>query len=155
MKAKNVNGKIIIYNNIPKNWGNVIGVNYMSNDELKTLGFYDVVEPSRNRSQKYGIIYFDSDNEVFTYPVENITFSQTVAQLKEEKIESLKELYNRELAKTDWYVVREAEGGTAVPGEIATERGNLRTECATHEANINAKTTKAQVVDYELPSFSI
>ena len=70
-KGKNINGKIIIYNNTPKSWNNVIGVNYMGDDELKTLGFYDVVEPSKTRSQKYGIIYFDSENEVYTYPVEN------------------------------------------------------------------------------------
>ena len=56
------------------------------------------------------------------------------------------------LQPTDWMVVREAEGGTAVPSDIATERSNLRTECATKEAEINAKTTKAQVVDYALPN---
>ena len=67
------------------------------------------------------------------------------------KIANLKAIYNGKLSQTDWYVVRAAEGGTAVPSDIATERSNLRTECATKEAEIDAKTTKAQVVDYQLP----
>ena len=73
-------------------------------------------------------------------------------ELKEQKIANLKYLYNRELAKTDWYIIRGQEG-TAVPQDILDARTTLRTECATHETNINAKTTKASVVDYELSSF--
>lgn len=150
MKGISVNGRITLYNQVPKTWGNVLGVNYMSDEELKTIGFYDVVRPDKKHSEKYGIIYFDSDNEVFTYPVEAITYSQTVAELKEEKISLLKEIYNQELAKTDWYIIRSQEG-ISVPQNILDAREALRTDCATHETAINAKTTKASVVDYELP----
>lgn len=152
MVAINLNGTIKTYYSIPKTWGKQIGVNYMSDEDLKTLGFYDVVNPTISDSQELGDIYFDADNEVFTYPVESKTYTQTVAELKEQKIASLKHLYNQELAKTDWYIIRGQEGN-AVPQNILDSRTTLRTECATHETNINAKTTKAGVIDYEFPNF--
>ena len=152
MKGINLNGTIKTYNSVPKTWGNILGVNYMSDEDLEGLGFYDVVRPSTKQSEQLGDIFFDADAEVFTYPVESRTYTQTVAELKEQKIANLKQLYNSELAKTDWYIIRGQEG-TAVPQDILDARTTLRTECTTHETNINAKTTKASVIDYELPSF--
>ena len=152
MKGINLNSTIKTYSSVPKTWGNILGVNYMSDEDLKGLGFYDVVRPSTKQSEELGDIYFDADAEVFTYPVESRTYTQTVAELKEQKIETLKSLYNSQLAKTDWYIIRGQEG-TAVPQDILDARTALRTECATHETNINAKTTKASVIDYELPNF--
>ena len=150
MKAINIDGTIKTYTNL-RSYGGVIGLQYASDSDLEALGFYDVVTPSKKESQEYGDIEWDADNSVFTYSLVNKTYSETVAELKTKKIENLKNIYNNKLSRTDWYVVRAAEGGTAVPSDIATERTNLRTECATKEAEINAKTTKAQVVDYELP----
>lgn len=152
MKGININGTIKTYSSVPKTWGNILGVNYMSDEDLKGLGFYDVVRPDTKQSEELGDIYFDAVAEVFTYPVESRTYTQTVAELKEQKIANLKHLYNSQLAKTDWYIIRGQEG-TAVPQDILDARTTLRTECATHETNINAKTTKASVIDYELPSF--
>ena len=152
MKAINIDGTIKIYSNL-KSFGGALGLQYSSDSDLEALGFYDVVTPTTKQSQELGAIEWDADNSVFTYPVQNKTYSQTVAELKAQKIENLKHLYNSKLAKTDWYVVRAAEGGTAVPSEIATERSDLRTECATKEAEINALSTKASIVDYQLPSF--
>jgi len=153
MKGINLNGTIKTYSSVPKTWGNILGVNYMSDEDLKGLGFYDVVRPSTKQSEQLGDIYFDADAEVFTYPVESKTYTQTVAELKEQKIANLKALYNSELAKTDWYIIR-AQEGIAAPQEILDARAALRSESATHEQAINAKTTKASVIDYELPSFT-
>jgi len=152
MKGINLNGTIKTYSSVPKTWGNILGVNYMSDEDLKGLGFYDVVTPTTKQSEQLGDIYFDEVNEVFTYPVESRTYTQTVAELKEQKIENLKSLYNSQLAKTDWYIIRSQEG-ISVPQDILDTRTALRTECATHETNINALTTKASVIDYELPNF--
>ena len=148
MKAINLNGTIKTYSSVPKTWGNILGVNYMSEDELKGLGFYDVIKPSTSATQKLGDIYFDADNEVFTYLIESITYSETVAEIKERKIIELKDFYNFQLSKTDWYIIR-AQEGTAVPQDILDSRSALRTECATHEEAINALTTKASVINYE------
>tara|TARA_R100000458_G_C8185691_1_gene181149 strand:- start:198 stop:809 length:612 start_codon:yes stop_codon:yes gene_type:complete len=45
---------------------------------------------------------------------------------------------NRFLSKTDWKVIRAAEGGTALPSADATYRANVRTQSGLREATINA-----------------
>ena len=152
MVAIDINGSIKTYNSVPKIWGNIIGVNYMSDSDLETIGFYSVVRPTTKQSEQLGYIYFDTDNQVFTYPVESKTYTQTVAELKEQKIENLKHLYNLQLAKTDWYIIRGQEG-ILVPQSIADKRSQLREECTSKENEINNLTTKASIIDYELPNF--
>ena len=152
MVAIDINGSIKTYNSVPKIWGNIIGVNYMSDSDLETIGFYSVVRPTTKQSEQLGYIYFYTDNQVFTYPVESKTYTQTVAELKEQKIENLKHLYNLQLAKTDWYIIRGQEG-ILVPQSIADKRSQLREECTSKENEINNLTTKASIIDYELPNF--
>ena len=152
MKGINLNGTIKTYSSVPKTWGNILGVNYMSDEDLKGLGFYDVVIPTTKQSEQLGDIYFDADVEVFTYPVEARTYTQTVAELKEQKIANLKAIYNSKLAATDWYIIREAETSVATPDEIKYERARLRNEANDKESEINALTTKANIIDYELPN---
>lgn len=154
MKAIQIDGAIKRYTTIPKSWGNVIaGFNLLSSTEWEAAGFYDVVTPSYDSATQYlGDLEWDSDSSTFTYPVINRTWTQTVAELKEAKITNLKAIYNRKLSETDWYIIREAEGGTATPQSILDDRAALRTECGTKEGEINAKTTKAAVVSYSLPN---
>ena len=151
MKAINDNG-IKTFNSVPKTWKNKIGLQYASDSDLEEIGFYDVEQPSIKPSQEYGDIEWDADNSKFTYPVNNRTFSQTVQELKDQKLENLKFIYNSKLAKTDWYVTRKQEKGTAIPSDIQTERDDLRTEYDTKKAEINSKNTKASIVDYQMPT---
>jgi len=154
MKARQENGAIKKYVNVPKSFGNVMGgFDNLSDSELEAYGFYNVVTPSYDSDiQKLGDIEWDADNSVFTYPVINKTWTQTVAELKTQKIESLKAIYNRKLAETDWVIVRDTELGNTTEQSILDDRAALRTECATKEGEINAKTTKAAVVSYSLPN---
>ena len=155
MKAVNLNGTIKTYSSIPKSWGNVVGgFDTLSDSDLESYGFYDVITPSYNYNiQELGSIEWDSDNSVFTYPVENKEFSQSLAEMKAQKIENLKAIYGQELAKTDWIIIRDQELGNATDSDVLTARAALRTNCATKEEAINGKTTKAYVADYSLPSF--
>mgnify|MGYP001258959592 FL=1 len=41
------------------------------------------------------------------------------------------------LQDTDWYTIREAEGGTAMPSNIKTWRASIRTKANTHCTNID------------------
>jgi len=154
MKAIQINGAIKRYTSIPKAWGNVIGgFHLLSSTEWEAAGFYDVVTPSYDSAtQKLGDLEWDADNSVFTYPVINKTWTQTVAELKAQKIESLKAIYNRKLAETDWVIVRDTELGNTTDQSILDDRAALRTECATKEGEINSKTTKASIVSYSLPN---
>ena len=48
------------------------------------------------------------------------------------------------LQDTDWYIVRKADAGTAVPSAITTHRAAVRTKCASQETQItNAADTPA------------
>ena len=50
------------------------------------------------------------------------------------------------LAKYDWYVVRKAEKGTAIPTSISTYRDAVRTACDTREKEIDACSDTAALV---------
>jgi hypothetical protein len=82
MKAKDFNGTIKTWRRLPKTYQ---GDNklYMSFDKAsdsvqQSEGFYNVIKPSYDSiSQRLGSIEFDSENEVFTYPVIDIDFDAT------------------------------------------------------------------------------
>ena len=153
MKAIQINGAIKRYNTIPKAWGNVIGgFDLLSSTEWEAAGFYDVVTPSYDSATQYlGDIEWDADSSTFTYRVIDKTWSETVSELKESKIADLKNIYNRKLSQTDWYIIRSQEG-TSAPQDVLDARAALRTECATKESEINALTTKKAVASYSLPN---
>ena len=60
------------------------------------------------------------------------------------KVEGLKTILIRNikaqaagiLQETDWYVIRKADSGTAVPSAITTHRAAVRTKCASMETSI-------------------
>ncbi len=64
--------------------------------------------------------------------------------LKYNLIQTIKKQAAGELQNTDWYVVRKADAGTAVPSAITTHRAAVRTKCAEMETAItNAANTPA------------
>ena len=150
MKAIEINGEIKVYNSLPNSWKGVMGnFSKLSDEEIKSYGFYDVVTPDYNsRTQELSNIFWDENNEVFTYAVNDIEFSQTVEELKEMQINDLKKRLNLKLEETDWYILRKAERNIDIPSEITTERNNLFAELETKENEINALTNKADIITY-------
>ena len=64
--------------------------------------------------------------------------------LKYNLIQTLKQQAAGELQKTDWYIVRKADAGTAVPSSITNHRAAVRTKTAEMETAItNAADTPA------------
>jgi|TARA_Y100000310_G_scaffold305845_1_gene346453 hypothetical protein len=64
--------------------------------------------------------------------------------LKTLRIEDIKRQAAVILQNTDWYIVRKADAGTAVPSAITTHRAAVRTKCAEMETAItNASDTPA------------
>ena len=150
MKAIKINGNIKVYSNLPNSWEGVMGnFSGLSDEEIKAYGFYDVVTPDYNSTiQKLSDIFWDADNEVFTYSVSNIEFSKTLEELKELTIRNLKMNALNSLSVTDWYVTRKTEKNIDIPSSIITERDAIRTQINTKEAEINNLTTKNAVVEY-------
>jgi len=77
----------------------------------------------------------DEDNN----PILDQDGNQVVTKgLKTIWIEQTKVTANSLLAKSDWYVVRNAEKSTAIPADISTYRDAVRTATGTIETAINA-----------------
>ena len=67
-----------------------------------------------------------------------------VKGLKTVLIKNIKSQAAGELSKTDWYITRKADAGTAVPSSITTHRAAVRTKAAEQETAItNAADTPA------------
>ena len=155
-KAIEINGEIKVYNTLPKSWSNVIGgFHLLSDEQLESYGFYDAIIPEHNNSvEELSAIYFDSDNEIFTYDVSDKTWSETVAELKTRRINHFKSRVNIELQKTHWYIIRSVDNGDDIPSNITDARAATRTQSDTVESEINALTTKKNVMQYDFPNVS-
>ncbi len=67
-----------------------------------------------------------------------------VEGLKTILIRTIKQQAAEELQNTDWYVIRKADAGTAIPSSITNHRAAVRTKCAEMETSItNASDTPA------------
>jgi len=168
MKARIEAGKIVKYSQIPQKFkaGSKLiagGGRNLSTEKLEEYGFYDVVVPDYDPVTQ--VIYnlhmdssyaaptpddADATRTVFTYDVKSKTISETVAELKTKRIKELKELAYNKLQPTDWYAIRKAEKGTAIPSATQTERDDIRATVTTKEAEINALTTKAAILKYDI-----
>ena len=158
MKAINNNGKITIYQGVPQSFTSSQGVHLnapnMSDEALKDAGLFDVIISSEydERIHDLGEIYWDAENTVFRKDLIVKEIIQTLDELKTNKINNFKSIVNSELQKTDWYVIRKADNNDAIPEDVITARTDLRTQSATVENEINALTTKKEVVLYEFPN---
>ena len=84
----------------------------------------------------------DSDNGLL--PSDKSVGDVKVEGLKTIKIRTVKSQAAGILRDTDWYIVRKADAGTAVPSAITTHRAAVRTKCASMETAItNASNTPA------------
>ena len=84
----------------------------------------------------------DSDNGFL--PSDKSVGDVKTKGLKTVLIETLKKQAAQILQETDWYIIRKADAGTAVPSSITTHRAAVRTKAAQMETSItNAADTAA------------
>ena len=142
-----------------------------SASEKEAIGIYEVIQ---NNAKKKDESYYINTNQTFTYDADAGTVTATYGDatakahadtlftaddednglgtegevktegLKTVRIRGLKVEVAGILAETDWYIVRKADAGTAVPSAITTFRAAVRTKCAAMETAItNASNTPA------------
>ena len=124
-------------------------INYPSNifmlwssSELKAIGIYEIVIDNTNLKDKE---YYINTNQSFNFASDIVTASYGTATakaiadvtdddgnvtkgLKSIKKENLNAEAGGILQSTDWMVIREADGGTAMPSNIKTWRASVRTK---------------------------
>ena len=140
-----------------------------SNEEREAIGIYEVVWDNTNKKDE---AYYTNTNQTFAFAGGVVTASYgsatakphadtlftaqdeidgkgtegevAVEGLKTVRIRTVKQQAAGILQDTDWYVVRKADAGTAVPSAITTHRAAVRTKCAQMETAItNAADTPA------------
>jgi hypothetical protein len=152
MRAININGEIKIFNTLPSTWnGKKYYMGGFASSPIEVLeeeGFYEVVEPQYDHAiEELGELYLE--NNKYHYIINAKTWSETLTELKEQKINYLQEHTNSLLLATDWYYIRQLHRGINVPQEIEDERAAILASHNDHETAINALTKKADVVKYE------
>ena len=124
-----------------------------SESELEALGIYEVVIDNSNFRDQH---YYINTNQSFAFASGRVTASYgsatalaiadtlytaqdetdglgTEGELKSKGLKTIhKETINQQagsiLSQTDWYSIRAADGGTAVPSSVATHRAAVRTK---------------------------
>ena len=148
MLAIEINGEIKTFARLPKSWSDDNGLHLNIKDGSK-YGFKEVVHPAFDgRTQKLDNLHLDGD--VFTYDVVDKIIEGTLAELKSQKVNQLKNIIGSKLSVTDWYVIRNADVGTEIPAAIKEARADLRDQSDILEAQINALTTKKAVVLFDI-----
>jgi hypothetical protein len=91
MVGNTINGKIKIFNSIPKVFSlkpNVFGYDKLDASIHYSDGFRDLVKPTIEANQYLTTLYFDTENDIYTYEVE--TYSDEDIILQENESEYLK-----------------------------------------------------------------
>ena len=119
-----------------------------SKEELAAIG----IKPARFESVDHryvnsGELTWDTSGAeaVGTYA----TTDKDADTLKESMTATVRSLAASTLASSDWYVIREAEGGTAAPAEWTTYRADVRETSNDKEAEIAALADKDAVKAYQ------
>ena len=170
MVAIEKSGTIQTFNRLPNEWNDEKGyhINFRKVSNKEDYGFYDVITPEYDKvTQQLSQIFWDADNKVFTYTVNNIDFDATYPvfdeegketgeakpaydkdTLKADIIVTVKADANRLLAPTDWYSSRKSELGTAIPDNILADRKKIRDKVDAIEAEVAALTTVESILKY-------
>jgi len=149
MKARLEAGKVVKYSSVPNRVDNILGGAKNLNPE--DLGFYDVVVPDYDPVTQviYNLHFVAADNN-FTYDVKDKVISETVDELKEQRISELNRLVYNKLQPTDFYITRFTEKAISIPSAIQVERDGIRSTATTKENEINALTNKAAILKYDI-----
>ena len=105
--------------------------NVWSSEELEAIGIYEVVIDNTNYKNPE---YYINTDQSFDFANDTVTasYGTATAQALDELKTNHKEVINSQagslLSATDWYTIREADGGTACPDNITTHRAAIRTK---------------------------
>ena len=113
-----------------------------SSSELEAIGIYEIIVDNTNYKDP---AYYINTDQSFDFSDDKVTASYGTATAKAlddvteddgSVTKGLKTLYKETineqaggiLSETDWYRIREADGGTAVPSNVSTHRTAVRTK---------------------------
>ncbi len=119
-------------------------MNSWTASELEAIGIYAVVEDNTNLKDA---VYYNNGLQSFVFENDTVTKRFGVASAKDlDRLKSLRKARinsraNTMLATYDWYTIRAAGGGTAVPAAITTYQTAVRLRSNEHATTIDAVST--------------
>ena len=113
-------------------------------DLLATLGITPYSEVKVN--QRY---YWQGELTIADGVGTYAEIDRDVDQLKEGMVSTVKGQVGSKLKATDWQVIREMDGGSAMSQDLKDYRTAIRAEGNAKEAEVNALATLADVIAYE------
>ena len=124
-------GKAFVHDGMqyPANW-----LRLTSLEEKQAIGIVEVPDPA--------VVSWD---QRFYWSVDN---PKDLDELKETWTVKVKEEAGSMLSQTDWYVIRQAENSAAVPAEVLSRRGEIRTLSNEKETAIAACEDVAALAEY-------
>lgn len=158
MKAINNQGIITIHQSVPHTLqtptGTIMNAPALTDQELKEYGLFDLFLSADydSRIHELGEIYFDSAAQCYRKDIVNKTWTKTIDEYKEQAINNYKHSIGSKLSVTDWYIIREMDNGTEVPGDITSQRQSLRDTCNEVEQQINDLTTIEEIITFNYPN---
>ena len=106
---------------------------------------YTIASDKSSVIRTIGVKDVDKDledvNEVDENGIQNI-----IRGLKYNAIQNIKAQQSEYLLKTDWYIIRKADNGTAIPSNIQTWRDAIRSDATRIENAITAAVTMDQFI---------
>ena len=148
MKAIEIDGKIKTYSSVPKKWSDENGL-HLNIGDGSAFGFKDVVEPTfDSRIEKLDNLHLDGD--VYTYDVIEKPIKETLAELKNIKLQEVNTITSERLSATDWYIIRNIDSGDEIPIDVKNSRSEYRKKSNEIIDEINALTTKEQVLTFSI-----
>ena len=160
MKAVNNEGVITFYQSVPNSFRSSTGlhlnVKEWSNQDMKDNGLFDVIIDDNydSRIHDLGEIYWDTQSTCFRKDYTNKIYTKSLEEYKQQAINNFNSRVESELAKSDWYIIREMENGTEVPSEITSKRQTLRDTANGTEIEINKLITIEEIITFDYPNIN-
>ena len=121
MIANTIKGRIKTFNSIPKVFElkpNVMGYNKLDSSVHYADGFREIVLPTLEANQYKKDLYFDAENDIYTYNIENYTEEE----IKQQEIYKEFNLYQqRQSDGMNLYLMHVAEWRTLYIKEVITK----------------------------------
>ena len=112
---------------LPSSWRNVSGLNWLSNDELKALGWLPVRIDEGAVDEKFsGSMFVINPNEVVEVKLWRAYTAEEKAEMLNEKRDSVRRLRNGRLKESDWTQLNDTPLDNATKVAWTTYRQALR-----------------------------
>lgn len=146
----------IMQSGIPSTFTRENGEGFWGGYETRTDIHYldgwrdELIPPYDPIIQRLGKAFYDTTLDMVTWPVKARNDLPMFEEAKIKRIKEVKRTAKDLLSETDFYAIRKAETGKAIPPEVIAERQSIRAKSDALELAINALLTVKDILTFEI-----